>query len=151
MSIETQRAAVIVSADSEFQQSPHVNVRKYWADVLRPEDQHGLEPPPQWCGAFCLWNLHEAGLGLDLHWEIGKGFLWQLHMTKTPQPGDIAYFAHWQHHALVRCMVGDDLFDSIDGNQGPVSPIKLHERSLKEATAFYSIATLLQPEAIING
>jgi len=143
-----RRQLVLASADDELSMSPHVNVSKYWADVLHQNES--APHPPQWCGAFALYNLHKAGLGLELRWEFSSdanghrsGFLWALHRTQIPQPGDIAYFEHWQHHAIVRCMVGLDQFDSIDGNQGPVTPIKLHERSLREATAFYSIQPLI--------
>lgn len=141
------RQLVLASADDELQLSPHVNVAKYWADVLHQRET--APHPPQWCGAFCLFNLHKAGLGLDLLWRFAtatdkrSGFLWALHRTLVPEPGDIAYFEHWQHHALVRCMVGSDQFDSIDGNQGPVTPIKLHERSVREATSFFSIQPLI--------
>lgn len=146
-----QRELVIERADDQFHLSPHINVAKYWADVLHQDER--ASHPPQWCGAFCLWAIHGAGLGRELLWRFAtatdkrSGFLWALHRTTVPQPGDVAYFEHWQHHALVRCMVGDDLFDSIDGNQGPVTPIKLHQRSIREATAFYSIGSLLSSEA----
>ena len=145
------REAVIEAADGEFLLSPHVNVSKYWADVMHQSES--APHPPQWCGAFALWCLHQADLARELRWEFASeanghrsGFLYALRrlpLGSLPEPGDIAYFEHWQHHAIVRCMVGVDQFDSIDGNQGPVTPIKLHERSIREATAFYSIAGLL--------
>lgn len=146
------RSRVLAAADNEFQQSPHVNVAKYWASALHQREQQ--PHPPQWCGAFALWCLQVAGLGLDLRWEFAteqnghrSGFLWALRRLapgELPQPGDIAYFEHWQHHALVRCMVGSDQVDTIDGNQGPVAPIKLKERSIREVTAFYSIQPLIE-------
>jgi len=145
---QQQRQLVLAAADSELSVSPHVNVNKYWADVLRQSER--APHPPHWCGAFALWCIRQAGLGPELRWEFASeanghrsGFLWALQRTAIPQPGDIAYFAHWQHHAIVRCMVGVDQFDSIDGNQGPVTPIKLHERHVREATAFYSLSSLL--------
>lgn len=148
------RRLIIEAADGEFLQSPHMRVEKYWEDVLR--EPHAGPHPPQWCGAFALWCIHQAGIARELRWEFASeanehrsGFLWALHrleLIEVPEPGDVAYFAHWQHHALVRCMVGVDQVDTIDGNQGPVSPIKLKQRSLREVTAFYSVRRFLPTE-----
>ena len=125
----------------------------YWADVLH---QSLLAPhPPQWCGAFALWNLHKADLGLELHWMFGPphfGFLWnlrQLERHEVPEPGDIAYLSEpYQHHAVVACVEGD-LVTTINGNQGPTAPIQKKQAPLEHWTAFYSIASLLvEPEAV---
>jgi hypothetical protein len=145
---DTYRRRVIDIADAEWRKGRDVRPTVYWADVLR---QRETDPHPKhWCGAFALYCLHQAGLGLELRWRFSSehdprsGFLWALPRVHVPEPGDIAYFDHWQHHAIVRCVVGETDFDSIDGNQGPLTPIKLHERNLGEA-AFFSIAALIVP------
>lgn len=122
-------------------------VSVYWADVLH---QSLTAPhPPQWCGAFALWNIHKAGLGLQLRWMFGPphfGFLWnlrQLEPHEVPEPGDIAYLnAPYQHHAVVACVDGE-LVTTINGNQGPIKPIQTKAAALKHWTAFYSIDRLL--------
>ncbi|HXJ69883.1 MAG TPA: CHAP domain-containing protein [Verrucomicrobiae bacterium] len=116
----------------------------YWADVLHqaPSAPH----PPQWCGAFALWCLHQAGLGLLLRWLFGPpnyGFLWNLEKTHAPKPGDIAYLDKpFEHHAIVVEVVGDTVH-TIDGNQGPHAPIMTHEAPLSHWTAFFSIESLI--------
>lgn len=127
-------------------------VNEYWAAVLR---QPFAGPYPKaWCGAFALWALHQAGLGLDLRWRFESttdkrsGFLYALAKTKAPKPGDIAYLDQpWQHHAIVSAVDGDTVH-TIDGNQGPLSPVKAHEAPLKHWTGFYSIGALLRPKAV---
>lgn len=119
-------------------------ISSFWADVLH---QAATAPhPKEWCGAFALWCLHQAGIGLELHWEFGPphyGFLWNLPITHEPKPGDIAYLDKpWQHHAIVVEVV-DGVVHTIDGNQGSLEPIKTHEAPLSHWTAFYSIESLL--------
>lgn len=125
-------------------------VLTYWKQVLAPHEVHSLaECPKEWCGAFALWCVQQGGVGLDLRWMFGPphyGFLWNLHQTKTPEPGDIAYLDQpYQHHAIVVTVEGDTVF-TIDGNQGAAAPIKTHEAKLTHWTAFFSIASLLSPE-----
>lgn len=124
----------------------------YWNDVLRAAKTRELgahDCPPEWCGAFALWCLHQAGVGLELFWEFGPphfGFLWNLRTTTTPQPGDIAYLDKpFEHHAIVVTVEGDNVH-TIDGNQGAAAPIKTREVPLSHWTAFYSIAPLLEVE-----
>lgn len=121
-------------------------IAAYWQSVLRYPD---LGNPPQWCGAFALWCLHQAGVGTELRWEFGPphyGFLWNLKQTKTPQAGDIAYLDKpFEHHAIVVTVEGDTVH-TIDGNQGAAAPITTHEAPLTHWTAFFSIATLLELE-----
>jgi hypothetical protein len=73
----------------------------FWKDVLPP----GTPPssyPADWCGAFALWCLHQAGLGKDIYWQIGLSFLSKyLPTTTNPMAGDIAYFNNNEHHAVV--------------------------------------------------
>ena len=132
----------------------------YWADVLH--QPLNAPHPPQWCGAFALWNLHKVGLGLELRWMFGPpnyGFCYKLEQLARPalaaelglplpEPGDIAYLDKpYQHHATVVCVEGDTVV-TVDGNQGPLQPIKRCEHPLSHWTAFYSIARLLEPENI---
>lgn len=92
-----------------------------------------------WCGIFALWALREAGLA-HFDWDFGRGFLYRLPVTETPQPGDIGYIEHpYQHHLIVERIDGDRVF-SIDGN----SPrVQRRERPLAAITAFYSIEPLI--------
>lgn len=117
------------------------NPDKYWAVV-----QPGLMGNPSgvaWCGGFALWALRQAGL-TDATWEIGKGFASRLlRTTKTPMQGDIAYFDKpFQHHAIVDRVDGDTLY-TVDGNQSPGEQVALRTRKLGDATAFYSIQSLI--------
>lgn len=106
----------------------------------------------EWCGLFCLWALHEAGVACSVLWRIGGGFAEEQHLSRTrkPEPGDIAYFHHpYQHHALVESC-DNGVLVTIDGNQTHDS-VKRVTRSAGSATAFYSIQKLLdkfesQPE-----
>lgn len=125
----------------------------YWADVLH---QSLIAPhPPQWCGAFALWNLHKADLGLELRWVFGPpnyGFLYKLHKLErheVPEPGDIAYLNEpYQHHAIVACVEGDNVI-TINGNQVATEPIQKKTAPLSHWSAFYSIASLLlEPEEV---
>jgi len=101
-----------------------------------------------WCGAFALVCLHDAQLALDVHWRDGLGFCEPHHLphTKTPQPGDIAWFLKNQHYAVVEAVRGN-VFDSIDGNQGATMQhpsIKPHVgRELSSVAVFYSIEPFL--------
>jgi hypothetical protein len=146
----------LVTVGLEKHASPVPNparVREYWADVL-PPGTPAQDYPQDWCGCFVLWCLHRAGLGLELHWQIGRGFashLRQLAPHERPQPGDLAYFAHNQHHALVEsareglCVSNtavSDQFDSVDGNQPAIE--RRRGRSLSVPAAFYSIEPLIQ-------
>jgi len=129
------RETVVLLARQELGLS---DASKYWADVL-------TSPPPyprDWCGAFALWCLRQAGL-TDWHWEIGKGFLWRLHRTSTPLPGDIGYQDQpYQHHFVV-ADVGQHTISSIDGNQGNPGVQERHRVLDPHKYAFYSIEPLL--------
>jgi hypothetical protein len=163
--VDPRRLVVVQSAVAEFERVAALagdaagianflkqRVPEYWADVLH---QSASAPhPPQWCGAFALWNLHQAGLGLSQRWMFGPphyGFLYRLHelgASALPEPGDIAYLDKpYQHHAVVHCVEGD-LVHTIDGNQGVHSPILLHTQPLRHWSAFFSIDPWLEPENI---
>ena len=113
----------------------------YWADVLPGTPPSGY--PKDWCGAFALWALHQAGLAKDRNWIIGAGFLDGLPTTPTPDVGDVAYFTTNEHQAVV---VGVDLpggtVSLVNGNGtgGAVSP---SVTPMSHVAAFYSIAPLL--------
>ncbi len=116
---------------------------KYWASALPGQNPAGLD----WCGAFALWCLHQAGLATTWYWQISVGFLMttqhRLPTTTMPQPGDIAYFNTNQHEAVV---VGvDNVNRTVDlangnGHLGAVSPSTIPWNSV---TAFFSIEPLL--------
>lgn len=92
-----------------------------------------------WCGIFALWCLREAGLA-RFDWEFGKGFLYRLRRTDTPEPGDIGYIDHpFQHHLIVERVDGDRVH-SIDGN---TPRVQRKERPRSAITAFYSIEPLI--------
>lgn len=121
------------------------DARPFWRAVLppgTPESQY----PKDWCGAFALWCLHRAGLGLDLQWEFGPpnyGFLWRLPTTQDPLPGDIAYFDNNQHHALVTDigLIGDRV-GLINGN-GTGAAVTASSTERTHAAAYYSIQPLI--------
>jgi len=110
--------------------------QKYWEDVIPGAEGtifHG-----DWCGGFSLWVLHQAGIGRDVNWQIGKGYLFNLSTTSDPQPGDIAYMnLPYQHHAVVVESDGSNI-TTVDGNQ-PGSMVKLRTRPVSAWTAFYSV------------
>lgn len=113
---------------------------RYWVDVL-PAMNVGKA---DWCGAGALWCLHQAGLALDRHWKLGSGFLLTppaLPTTKQPEVGDIAYFDHNQHHAVVVGVAPDVVsLVNFNGAGGLVSESSIEPA---QATAFFSIAPLI--------
>jgi hypothetical protein len=123
-------------------------VREYWADVMPPGTK-SWDYPEHWCGALCLFCIHQAELGPDVFWQGGFAarVLRPLPLGALPQPGDVAYFHRYQHHAIVESV--DELnrtFVSIDGNQSP--GIQRRTRPLASAAAFYSLQPLIdQKEA----
>lgn len=139
----------VVSKAAELIGNPDTD--PIWKDVLSP---HDYQPHIRlaWCGAFALNRLHAAGLGQDVKWIFGKGFLGRLPKTDRPQPGDIAYFDKpYQHHAIVESVDGETLH-TIDGNQGhgpdhllgtdQGTTVRRVQRHLS-AGAYYSIAPWL--------
>lgn len=113
------------------------NQQPYWIDVM------GTQQPASesWCGAFALWALHQAGLVLDKKWIPGQGFLMthgNLPQTKSPLPGDIAYYDHYQHHAVVANVYPDKTIDLINGN-GENHAVSPGHTKLSAPTAFFSI------------
>ena len=41
----------------------------YWLDTL------GYDNDKDWCGSLILWVYHQVGIGLDIKWVVGLGFL----------------------------------------------------------------------------
>jgi hypothetical protein len=114
----------------------------YWADVL--QNYPSSSYPPDWCGAFALWCLHQAGLATGIEWTVGLGFLsGNLPTTQQPEVGDIAYFNTNEHHAVV---VGVDYaagtVDLVNGN-GTGGAVSASTGPMNHPTAYYSIAGLL--------
>lgn len=114
----------------------------YWANVLPGLPRTSW--PPNWCGAFCLWALHIAGLAKKWNWEIGKGFIYKgLTKTSTPLPGDIAYFTQFQHQALVHSVNSDQTVTLINGNSTNAY-VRLSRPLLSSAEAYYSIEPVIK-------
>ena len=112
--------------------------------VYGPADFDGFSSGMDWCGAFVLRVLHEVGLGGDLVWEIGKGFLYKLPQTKQPKPGDLVYFNRKQHHAILERIEGNDVH-TIDGNQVGGQVLR-RVRPLSEVGGFFSIENLIHTQ-----
>jgi hypothetical protein len=118
----------------------------YWHNVL-PPDWHGPYPR-EWCGAFSLWALRKA-LGCPWHWEVGKGYLYRLRTTQTPDLGDICYMDRpYQHHAVLTAVGeaadGRKFTITQDGNSGPYpGMVEEHWRAREKWTAIYSIQPLV--------
>jgi hypothetical protein len=105
------RAAIVEAARGELGKGESA---KYWRDVN--PDYIGSDA--SWCGGFALWCLHQAGVALALRWIVAKGFLFNLKQipVSAAQPGDIAYFHKFQHHAVIVENNGDGTLRTINGN-----------------------------------
>src|SRR6478735_5147749 len=114
--------------------------KRYWDDVV-PGVNVG---EADWCGAGALWSLHQARLALNRQWKLGSGFLLTppaLPTTKQPEIGDIAYFHHNQHHAVVVGVApGRVALVNFNGAGGLVSQSTIEPA---QAAAFFSIAPLI--------
>jgi hypothetical protein len=131
------RQAVINAALAE---KSNPNPDKYWNDVL----VNPASKPKEWCGALLLYAIHKAGLGLNIKWVPGLGFLeGVLPRTTTPKPGDIAYFTKNQHQALVKCVNPNGTITVINGNDFGGS-ITVKDTPRSNVAAFYSIQQLVE-------
>lgn len=93
-------------------------------------------PRVSWCGVFTLAALHSSGVARDTLWVIGRGYLYRLGRTLTPQQGDILYIDKpYQHHGIVESSDGSTV-TSIDGNLG--GRVKRITRSVS-GIAFFNI------------
>jgi hypothetical protein len=136
-----QRAAVVAAAVSQL---GNTDPTAYWQNVLATHPAGGIHA--DWCGAFALWCLHQAGLALDWNWEIGSGFLLSnvhrsLPTTTDPKPGDVAYFDHNEHEAIVELVTPSGV-QIINGN-GENGAVSRSTALRSSVTAFFSIAPLL--------
>jgi hypothetical protein len=112
----------------------------YWS-ALGPKTK---DRPPHWCGIFCLYIYHDAGLLLDIEWPIGSSFLAQhLQVTRYPEPGDCAYFQRFQHHAIVED-VGAGFVSTIDGNSTGGKVQRIRRARNYTGVTYYSIARFLK-------
>jgi len=139
---ENPRIRVVKAAASQLGVQ---NPDKYWA-LVNP----GLvNSGKAWCGGFALWALKQAGLALNTTWHTnenheGYGFaeVYKLPRTKSPLPGDIAYYDQpYQHHAIVTANDGQTV-STIDGNQAG-NTVAVKTRPLTSATTYYSIQPFL--------
>jgi hypothetical protein len=140
------RAAVVAAAVSQLGND---DPKLYWDDVLPGKDPSGAD----WCGAFALWCLHQAGLALDWMWEIESGFALSdkhqsLPVTKSPLPGDMAYFDHNQHMAVVE-LVTPTAVQLVNGN-GTAGAVTRSTALRSSVSAFFSIAPLLAEKGLPN-
>lgn len=138
---ESSRSFVVRAAVSQLGKT---DPTAYWQDTLATHPT--VSPTADWCGVFALWCLHQAGLALDWHWEIGSGFLLStlhpsLPTTQNPQPGDVAYFDHLEHEAIVEFVTPSGV-SLINGN-GEGGAVTRSSALRSEVTAFFSIAPLL--------
>ena len=135
---DPRREATVAAARSQIGPG---NEPAYWISCGLPGDTK-----KEWCGVFCLWALHEAGVAEDVKWISGLGFCEVQHLarTKAPLPGDVAYFpSPYQHHAVVVSLEGDTL-TTVDGNQPDV---KERVRVSPKDVVYYSIEKFLRPSS----
>lgn len=107
-----------------------------WSNNVVKYKQPGL---PSWCGIFSLWAVKSAGMNVG-NWRQGVGIsgVSGIRQTFNPQPGDIAYIAKNQHHAIVVNVNGDTI-TTIDGNSGSRGgEIKENTRSRSKFAGFYT-------------
>lgn len=132
------RVRVARYAERELGQS---NAARYWASVLPGTPPSGY--PKDWCGAFDLWALHQAGLARGINWIIGKGFLFNLPTTQNPDVGDTAYFDTNEHHAVVTGVDRAAGTVSLVNGNGAGGAVSASVTPMSHVAGFYSIAPLL--------
>jgi len=138
---ERYRARVVSIAAAELGTSEADNpdrITEYIVDAVG-NDPRGRGGRLEWCGIFALWALHQAGLGRGVRWPIGATFLGKLPSTSDPQPGDIAYFTHNQHHAIVERVNDDRTVDLINGNGTGAKVTRSTNVPLEKARSYESI------------
>ncbi len=148
MSNDAIRKEIVRIARGEIgpQKKGSPEVFGYWRDALPPTwtdfQVKQYAATKEWCGGFCLWVLHQAGVAKDVHWKDGLGFteVNRLPHTKTPLPGDIGYKpSPYQHHFIVESLTPTSL-RSIDGNQPDV---RAYDRPAPSGITYYSIEPFL--------
>jgi hypothetical protein len=137
------RARVVAEARAHVGDWTEARVDELWRDVGVPAFV-GHWHDKAWCGAFALRCINRA-LGTAHAWKPGVGFLYPLglRVASLPEPGDVAYFAAGQHHAIVERFEGGKLY-TVDGNSltAPREGVALRERS-NPAVTYYSIGRLV--------
>jgi CHAP domain len=114
----------------------HTAAPGIWSDEVVKYQKAGL---PSWCGIFSLWAVKSAGLDVG-NWRQGVGIsgVSGIKQTSNPQPGDIAYIAKNQHHAIVAKVEGNTI-TTIDGNSGRMGgEITENKRSRSKFAGFYT-------------
>lgn len=115
----------------------------YWSAVLPIDDRPPY--PRSWCGAGYLWCLHQAHPGFrTVRWRRGFGIssafaasVLPFPVTAEPKPGDMAYFAKNQHHAVVEDVQGGLVrLINFNGANGRVTQT---QSALKAPACYYSI------------
>lgn len=135
---DPRRSAVVAAAAAEIGPG---DTPKYWRSCgIAPAPKPGT-PQGNWCGAFWLFCLHQAGLAQGVKWIPGSGFsIPQLTQTKTPEPGDGLYIDKpWQHYGVVESFDGHTL-TSIEGN---TPTVQRRVRTDLRGITFFSIAKFL--------
>lgn len=141
----TTRQKILEVAAAEIGSPGKARIQEYHRSAIGPSWSGRGEL--EWCGLFCLWALHQAGVAPDVLWRLTGGFCEEHHLPKTrePRPGDVAYFAKpYHHHALVET-VGNGIVTTIDGNQTG-DTVSRRTRALTAATHYYAISPLLDEE-----
>ena len=115
----------------------HTAAPGIWSDNVVKYKQPGL---PSWCGIFSLWAVKSAGVNVG-NWRQGVGIsgVSGIKQTSNPQPGDIAYIAKNQHHAIVVSVEGNTI-TTIDGNSGRTGgEITVNTRPRSKFAGFYTV------------
>ncbi len=137
------RARVVAEARALVGDWTEGAVDELWRDVGVPAFV-GHWHDKAWCGAFALRCINRA-LGTAHAWRPGIGFLGPLglRVVSLPEPGDVAYFAAGQHHAIVERFANGKLY-TVDGNAltAPREGVALRERANPTVT-YYSIGRLV--------
>jgi hypothetical protein len=122
-------------------------VYEIWRDVCDPawSDSQVREyaKTREWCGGFALHALRLGG-ATQAHWKDGVGFIGPLglHVTHTPNPGDIAVKAHpFAHHMVIEAYNNAGDWWDFAGNTAE-GAARHHHTSI-EGITFYSIGPLL--------
>lgn len=120
----------------------------YWSAVLPKTARPPY--PKHWCGAGYLWCLHQAGLATEVQWRIGLGLSGAMQRaglsfptTKSPQPGDMAYFTRNQPRAVV-VEVSGGLVRVVNFN-GAGGRVTETVHPMPNVAAFFSIEKLIAP------